>query len=94
MGAEMSTGALAMAYLYKRKPGISMLVTGLEAVYYKRATGLTTFICNEGWRFREAIEQAIDTGEPVTITAESNGYNEAGDLISAFWIKWSFKSRS
>src|SRR6476469_6247347 len=30
MAAEMSTGILAMSNIYKRKPRISMLVTGIE----------------------------------------------------------------
>ena len=48
MAAEMSTGVLAMAQTYKRNPAVSMLVVGLEAKYYKKATGLTTFICEDG----------------------------------------------
>src|ERR687898_975148 len=43
MAAEMSTGALAMAHTYKSNPAVSMLVVGLEANYFKKATGLTTF---------------------------------------------------
>src|SRR4051812_20355792 len=31
MAAEMSTGALALAHLYKRKPSVSMLLVKLEA---------------------------------------------------------------
>src|SRR3982750_1079355 len=38
MAAEMSTGALAMAHLYKRKPAVSMLVVKMEAEYFKKAT--------------------------------------------------------
>src|ERR687898_257461 len=43
MAAEMSTGVLAMAHTYKSNPAVSMLVVGLEANYFKKATGLTTF---------------------------------------------------
>jgi hypothetical protein len=39
MAAEMSTGVLAMAHVYKRKPAISMLVVKMEAEYFKKATG-------------------------------------------------------
>ena len=63
MAAEMSTGILSMAYIYKRKPGVSMLVTGLEASYFKKATGITTFSCQDGERRKEAIETAIQSGE-------------------------------
>src|SRR5689334_15423931 len=40
MAAEMSTGLLAMAQVYGRQPKVSMLVTGLTARYFKKATGL------------------------------------------------------
>src|SRR6187402_352276 len=48
MAAEMSTGLLAMAHTYKSNPAVSMLVVGLEAKYFKKATGLTTFVCEDG----------------------------------------------
>src|SRR5688500_14012695 len=41
MAAEMSTGALAMANVYGRRPGVSMLIVGLEASFGKKATGNT-----------------------------------------------------
>ena len=37
MAAEMSTGALALTHLYKRKPAVSMLVVKVEAEYFKKA---------------------------------------------------------
>src|SRR5882757_4784957 len=40
MAAEMSTGSLAMMHVRKRNPSVSMLVVKLEAVYFKKATGL------------------------------------------------------
>ena len=43
MAAEMSTGILALAQLYKRKPSVSMLVVKLEANYTKKAVGKTYF---------------------------------------------------
>ena len=94
MAAEMSTGALAMAYLYKRNPRLSMLVTNLEAEYLKKATGVTTFKCEDGEKFRQAIESAINSAEPQVVKAVSRGYNEAGEAVANFQITWSFKSRS
>src|SRR5579871_5613195 len=46
MAAEMSTGILAMAFIYKQK-NVSMLVTGMEAKFNKKATGLTRFSCED-----------------------------------------------
>ena len=93
MAAEMSTGALAMAQVYKRKPPVSMLVVGLKAEYFKKATGLTFFTCESGDQFRDSIAQSASTGEPVTVTALSTGRNAAGETIAVFEITWSFKSK-
>ena len=37
MAAELSTGALAMGHLYKRKQKVSMLVTGMNASFHKKS---------------------------------------------------------
>jgi hypothetical protein len=94
MAAEMSTGSLAMAHSYKSDPPVSMLVVKLEAVFSKKATGLTSFRCADGLVFKEAIESAILTGQPQTVVAESTGTNEAGELIAEFLITWSFKAKT
>ena len=67
MAAEMSTGSLCLVHLYKRKPPVSMLVVRMESEYLKKATGRTKFICEDGLLIKEAIEQAIQTGEPKII---------------------------
>src|SRR4051812_35927673 len=48
MAAEMSTGVLAMASVYGRKPRVSMLVLKVNGDYMKKATGRTLFTCNQG----------------------------------------------
>jgi hypothetical protein len=93
MAAEMSTGSLAMAYLYKRQPAVSMLVVGLEAQYYKKAIARTFFSCEDGELFEKAIASTIATGEPQTVQATSTGTNEKGEAIATFFITWSFKRR-
>ena len=91
MAAEMSTGALAMAYIYKLDPPVSMLVVKTEAEYFKKATGKTLFTCEEGLMIKETIEHAIQTGESKTIRARSVGKNSEGVTIAEFFITWSFK---
>src|SRR5580765_1393429 len=71
MAAEMSTGALCLAHLYKRSPPVSMLVVKVESEYFKKATGKTFFTCEDGLKIKESIEQAIQTGESKTIRARS-----------------------
>ena len=93
MAAEMSTGILSMAHIQDRKPSLSMLVVGLEATYFKKATGRSRFICTDGSIIRKAVEQAVATGEAATVRACSIGTNEAGEVIAEFFITWSFKLR-
>ena len=69
MAAEMSTGALSMGYLYKKKPTVSMLVIKTDGEYFKKATGITTFTCEDGKLIKQAIEEAISTFESKTIVA-------------------------
>jgi len=91
MAAEMSTGLLAMMNTHKRNPPVSMLVTGLEAAYFKKATGTTTFTCEDGWTINNIIEEANKTGEGKTIKIRSTGKNDKGELVAEFFITWSFK---
>src|SRR5258705_12768458 len=73
MAAEMSTGALAMAYLYKINPPVSMLVVKVESEYFKKATGRTSFICEDGSTMQQAIEETITSGEARIVRARSTG---------------------
>ena len=91
MAAEMSTGALAMAHLHQRKPSVSMLVVKVESEYFKKATGRVTFVCDDGHLLRQAIEEAIRTGEPAMVRAASAGLNEKEETVALFHITWSFK---
>lgn len=91
MAAEMSTGALAMGYLYKSIPAVSMLVVKTEGEYFKKATGKTIFTCEDGALIKKTIEEAISTGEPKSVIAKSVGKNSAGEVVAEFKINWSFK---
>ncbi|MFN4286027.1 MAG: PaaI family thioesterase [Lacibacter sp.] len=93
MAAEMSTGLLALMQLYKRKPAVSMLVVKLEAHYFKKATGLTSFVCEAGADFERIVDECIRTGAPLTYVATAVGRNEADELVAEFFITWSFKAK-
>ena len=93
MAAEMSTGVLAMAHVYKRKPPVSMLVVGMECKFYKKATGNTVFCCNDGQAVKEAVQKAVQTREAQAITVKSVGYNGQNEAVAAFLITWSFKAK-
>jgi hypothetical protein len=94
MAAEMSTGALALAHLFKKKPTVSMLVVKIEGDYFKKAAGLTSFRCSDGDRIRAAIEESVRTGEATDIRAQSVGVNEKDEQVAEFFITWSFKARN
>ena len=91
MAAELSTGALAMMHVYKRSPSVSMLIVKMESTYIKKATGVTTFTCEDGYILRETIDKAIATGEGQTLITRSSGINERGESVAEFLFTWSFK---
>lgn len=93
MAAELSTGVLAMAHVYKRKPSMAMLVTAVEGKFYKKATGLTFFQCTGGENMKDTIAKAMALNVPQEIKAHSVGRNKEGDVVAEFWITWSFKLR-
>ncbi len=93
MAAEMSTGLLAMGHIYKRNPPISMLVTGMQAEFLKKAASVTTFTCTQGDDIRQAIDETAVNGHGTNCSIVSEGRNESGELISRFTIEWSFKAK-
>lgn len=93
MAAEMSTGVLAMAHVYKRIPPVSMLVLNIKGGFMKKAVGKTTFTCNDGAAIKLSIEAAIASGEGKTITTQSTGINEQGEVVAVFEVTWSFKAK-
>ncbi len=93
MAAEMSTGVLALSNTYKKIPAISMLVIKMEANYFKKATGLTFFTCEEGLLVANAVNEASGSVEGKIIIVKSVGKNKDGELIAEFLFTWSFKAR-
>ncbi len=94
MAAEMSTGTLALSNVYKRTPSVSMLLTKMEATYFKKVTETSLFVCEQGKEFSTIIDDAIKTGESKSIIARSIGKNKNGELVAEFLFTWSFKSRA
>ena len=94
MAAEMSSGMVAMMHTRNSKPSISMLVTGIEAEFVKKATGLTIFTCESGDEILRVIESCITTGEGKTIRCPAIGRSKSGEVVAKFIITWSFKART
>ncbi|PKQ45283.1 DUF4442 domain-containing protein [Confluentibacter flavum] len=93
MAAEFSTGALMMVKIQESSKPISMLVVKNESTFTKKATGLITFVCNDGQMIDDAINIAIETGEGQTLWMTSIGTNEEGLEVSTFKFQWSIKVR-
>lgn len=93
MAAEVSTGVMAMTFIQGITPGVSMLVIRSGSEFYKKATGKLRFICTDGAEVRQAVNQAILTGESSTVICKSRGYNETNELVAECWFQWSFRQR-
>lgn len=93
MAAELSTGVLAMAAIYNRRPSVSMLVTGVDAKFYKKAKETILFSCAEGKAIERTVAEAIQTGQGQQINVYTKGRNKAGELVAEFWFTWSFKAK-
>lgn len=93
MAAEMSTGVLALSNVYQRKPAVSMLVTKMEANYFKKATSTSFFTCEDGSKIANAVNDAIRSGDGKTVTVKTTGRNKDDEMIAEFLFTWSFKAK-
>lgn len=94
MAAEMSTGVLAMAHTFNENPPVSLLVLKVEGNFNKKATGLTSFTCEDGGMIKQVIREAAASGKGTVVTVRSVGTNKEGEIVAEFAITWSFKVKS
>ena len=94
MAAELVTGLLVMKKIKDSRKKISMLVVHQEGSFFKKATGLITFSCDQGKVVDKAIEQALSTGEGQTFKLSAEGFNENYESVSKFEFTWSIKLKS
>ncbi|MGI4884703.1 MAG: PaaI family thioesterase [Janthinobacterium lividum] len=92
MAAELASGLQAMLHVQAGGP-VSMLVTGLEATFTKKAVGLIAFTCPDGAAIAQAVAESRATGAGRTVVATSTGVDEAGDVVAVFRITWSFRAK-
>ena len=92
-GSEMSTGALALSNIYKKIPGVSMLLTKMEASYFKKASGRIYFTCEQGKEITIVINEAISSVEGKSIIVRSAGKNKNDEVVAEFLFTWSFKAK-
>ena len=94
MAAEMTTGVLGLMQISGRKPAVSVLVVSIEGNFFKKATDVTSFVCENGKEFEDLVDEVIATGEAKTIKAKSVGRNKGGEIVAEFYITWSFKAKN
>jgi phage terminase large subunit-like protein len=90
--AELSTGIIALVVTSGHP--VSMLVTGLEGKFVKKARGIILFTCDQVQEVSQAAEEAIRTGEGVTVSVRTTGKDEQGDTVAYFTFQWSLKRKS
>ena len=93
MAAEMSTGVLGLMAVEGASKKVSMLVLKVEGTFIKKATERIYFTCENGGTIFKAVEDAINSGEGVTVAAKSTGKLKDGTIVSEFSVIWSFKSK-
>lgn len=91
MAAELSTGVLGFAHIYKRNPPVSMLIVKMQGEFYKKAVGKINFTCRDGKKIADAVDLTLATGEGVVVDCMSTGMNESGEEVAKFIFTWSFK---
>ncbi len=94
MASELVTGILVMKRIDKSGKSISMLVINQSGTFTKKATGRINFICNDGDRVKQAIDQTIETGEGQNLIMMAEGFNEDNESVSKFEYEWSLKVKN
>ena len=94
MAAEFTTGFMCMDKVQKSGKRISMLVLEQNGKFTKKAVGKITFVCDEGYKIDEVIQQAVQTGVGQTLKLYSRGFDEKGDQVAEFWFLWTFKVKN
>ncbi len=89
---EFSTGILCLSALHG-KPPVSMLVTKIEAEFYKKAAQKLLFTCSQGVEIQELTDRILQNGQAESIRAESVGRLPDGSIACRVWITWSFKAK-
>ncbi|MET4076128.1 DUF4442 domain-containing protein [Hymenobacter sp. UYCo722] len=92
MAAELASGIQAMMHVQTGGP-VSMLVTGIQGDFTKKAVGLITFTCPDGALIAQAVAESRATGEGRTVVCTSTGLDEAGDVVAVFRLTWSFRAK-
>lgn len=82
-----------MMHVYKTKPDVSMLLTNINANYFKKVIGTAIFTCEDGHAIRDVIEEGRAQAEARQVTVKSTGTDHQGNVVAEFFFTWSFKTK-
>jgi hypothetical protein len=92
--AEMGGGLPSLLHIRSKGYNSAMLVTHIEASFYKKATGRITFRFNEVADIKAAVDEAQrSTEQTATYLATTHAFNESGQKIAEVRALWSFRAR-
>jgi hypothetical protein len=91
--AELASGAVCMYYL-QNTGKYSMLITGFEAVFLKKANQRITFTCSEGEIVGQLIDSLQQAGQTGSVQLNVSARNEDAEEVAKFKVNWSFKRKS
>jgi len=93
MGAEMSTGLPAYVFLRRRGQSVSLLLSGMEAVYHKKAVGPVYFRFEGMQDLLASLETLQKSGDTCTAFLVSHCFNNQKQLMAEFRFTWTFRQR-
>lgn len=93
MAAELSTGALVLLAVQTAPAPVSMLVTGMSAIFEKKASETLVFTCEDGAACFDAVRRTLETGEGVTLEMHTVGRLPDGTVAARFTFIWGIKKK-
>ena len=96
VGVDLVTGFTAMLKIRESKRNVILIFKDMKANFLKRAEGDVHYICNEGRKIAQAVDETLKTGErvnllvPVTATVPEKFGDEP---VAEFTITLSLKEK-
>lgn len=91
MAAELATGILSTHHIQLSEKKIAFIITSMKAEFHKKATGYTSFKCEQGNEIQALINQLSTSTPKNKIPLQVVGLSEQNEIICEFTFEWSFK---
>ncbi len=94
MAAELSSGLVALEAVSQMPVPVSMLVLEMKSEFTKKARTKITFTCENVKEIKQTVQASVNENAAKTITVTSTGRDLQGDVVSKFYITWTFKPKT